>query len=44
MGDIILAGGDVRFKWGSDCLKIYPLTESDLYADSEPLADINKIF
>ena len=42
MGDIILAGGDVRFKWGDDCLKICPRTESDLYTDSEPLADINK--
>lgn len=42
MGDMMLAGGDVKFKWGDDCLKIYPLSEFDLYVDSKPLADINK--
>ena len=41
MGDIILNESGVLYKWGTDCLKIRPLREEDLYISSEPLEHID---
>lgn len=42
MGDMILDGGNVKFKWGNDCLKVRPLSDADLYVNREPLEHVDK--
>ena len=42
MGDIILSGGDLKFKVDEYCIKIYPQNEAELYTDIGLLADLDK--
>ena len=42
MGDIILSGGNLKFKVDECCIKISPQNEEDLYTDIGLLANIDK--